>query len=98
MERPRVKKLVNPATLKLEDNSYARALVAYGFPASLSEGLLYLFYTEVSEAASVFKEVDESKAIRMVETTRCRGIIGGSLAVTGESQRPMRREPSRSLH
>jgi hypothetical protein len=80
--RPRVKRLVNPATLELEDGSYARVLVAYGFPASLPEGLLYTLYTEVSEAALVFKEVDKLKAVRMVETARRRRITSGSQGVT----------------
>jgi adenylate kinase len=80
--RPRVKRLVNPATLELEDNSYARVLVAYGFPASLPEGLLYTLYTEVSEAALVFKEVDKLKAVRMVETARRRRLTSSSQGVT----------------
>jgi type IV secretion system protein VirB4 len=80
--RPRVKRLVNPATLELEDGSYARVLVAYGFPAGLPEGLLYTLYTEVSEAALVFREVDKVKAVRMVETARRRRITSGSQGVT----------------
>jgi hypothetical protein len=79
--RPRVKRLVNPATLELEDGSYARVLVAYGFPASLPEGLLYTLYTEVSEVALVFKEVDKLKAVRMVETARRRRLTSGSQGV-----------------
>jgi adenylate kinase len=79
--RPRVKRLVNPATLELEDGSYARVLVAYGFPAGLPEGLLYTLYTEVSEAALVFKEVDKVKAVRMVETARRRRITSSSQGV-----------------
>jgi len=80
--RPRVKRLVNPATLELEDGSYARVLVAYGFPASLPEGLLYTLYTEVSEAALVFREVDKAKAVRMVETARRRRLTSSSQGVT----------------
>jgi adenylate kinase len=79
--RPRVKRLVNPATLELEDGSYARVLVAYGFPAGLPEGILYTLYTEVSEAALVFREVDKVKAVRMVETARRRRITSGSQGV-----------------
>jgi hypothetical protein len=80
--RPRVKRLVNPVTLELEDGSYARVLVAYGFPAGLPEGLLYTLYTEVSEVALVFKEVDKVKAVRMVETARRRRLTSGSQGVT----------------
>jgi len=80
--RPRVKRLVNPATLELEDGSYARVLVAYGFPAGLPEGILYTLYTEVSEAALVFKEVDKVKAVRMVETARRRRLTSSSQGVT----------------
>jgi len=79
--RPRARRLVNPVTLELEDGSYARVLVAYGFPASLPEGLLYTLYTEVSEAALVFKEVDKVKAVRMVETARRRRLTSGSQGV-----------------
>jgi type IV secretion system protein VirB4 len=80
--RPRVKRLVNPATLELEDNTYARVLVAYGFPAGLPEGLLYTLYTEVSEVALVFREVDKVKAVRMVETARRRRLTSSSQGVT----------------
>jgi len=79
--RLRVKRLVNPATLELEDGSYARVLVAYGFPAGLPEGLLYTLYTEVSEAALVFREVDKVKAVRMVETARRRRLTSSSQGV-----------------
>lgn len=80
--RPRVKRLVNPATLELEDGSYARVLVAYGFLASLPEGLLYTLYTEVSEAALIFKEVDKVKAVRMIETAGRRRLTSSSQGVT----------------
>jgi hypothetical protein len=79
--RPRARRPVNPATLELEDGSYARVLVAYGFPASFPEGLLYTLYTEVSEATLVFKEVDKVEAVRMVETARRRRITSGSQGV-----------------
>ena len=80
--RLRVKRLVNPVTLELEDGSYARVLVAYGFPAGLPEGLLYTLYTEVSETALVFREVDKVKAVRMVETARRRRLTSSSQGVT----------------
>jgi hypothetical protein len=79
-KRPRVKGLVNPTTL-LEDGSYARVLVAYKFPTSLPEGFLYTLFTEVSEVALVFREVERSRALGMIETAR-RRITSGGVNVT----------------
>jgi len=81
-KRPRVKRLINPVTLLLDDDSYARVLVAYKFPASLPEGFLYTLFTEVSEVALVFKEVERARAIGMIETARKRRITSGSVRVT----------------
>jgi type IV secretion system protein VirB4 len=80
--RPRAKRLVNPVTLELEDGSYARVLVAYKFPASLPEGFLYTLFTEVSEVALVFTEVERARAMRMIETARKRRVTGGGAGVT----------------
>jgi len=55
--------------------------VAYGFPASLPGGLLYTVYTEVSEVALVYKEVEKVKAVHVVETARCRRLTNGSQGV-----------------
>jgi hypothetical protein len=80
--RPRVKRLLNPVTLELEDGSYARVLVAYRFPASLPEGFLYTLFAEVSEVALVFREVERARAMRMIETARKRRVTSGGTGVT----------------
>jgi len=81
-KRPRVKRLLNPVTLELEDGSYARVLVAHKFPASLPEGFLYTLFAEVSEVALVFREVERARAMRMIETARRRRITSGGVGVT----------------
>ena len=80
--RLRVRRLANPATLQLEDNSYARVLVAYKFPASLPEGFLYTLFTEVSEVALIFREVERARALSMIETARKRRVTSGGVGVT----------------
>ena len=79
--RPRAKRLANPVTLELEDGYYARVLVAYGYPSGLPEGFLYTLYTEVSETALVFREVDKARAVRMVEMARRRRLTSSSQGV-----------------
>jgi len=81
-KRPRIKRIVNPTTLQLEDSSYARVLVAHKFPASLPEGFLYTLFTEVSEVALIFREVERARAVSMIETARKRRVTSGGVGVT----------------
>ncbi|MEM4828020.1 MAG: DUF87 domain-containing protein [Desulfurococcaceae archaeon] len=76
--RPRVRRLVNPFTLLLDDGRYARVLAVYRYPSSLPEGFLYTLFNEVSEVAIIFREVERSKALSMVEVARKRRLTSQS--------------------
>lgn len=78
INRPRVKRLVNPFTLELEDGSQARVLAVYRYPANLPEGFLYALFNEVAEAAILFKEVEHGKAISIAEAARRRRLTSSS--------------------
>jgi len=79
--RPRIKKLVNPRTLMLDDHRYARILAVYRYPSSLPEGFLYALFSDVSEIAIIFREVERSKALSMVEIARRRRLTSQSSRV-----------------
>ncbi|MEM4952354.1 MAG: hypothetical protein QXV81_08840 [Ignisphaera sp.] len=64
--RPKISKLVNPYTLLLSNNLYARILVAYRFPAHLPEDFLYSIFSDVSEIALIYRTIERSKAVSMV--------------------------------
>ncbi|MEM4476373.1 MAG: DUF87 domain-containing protein [Desulfurococcaceae archaeon] len=81
LNRLRVKRLVNPFTLELEDGSKARVLAVYSYPANLPEGFLYTLFNEVVEIAIVFREVERSKAISITEAARRRRITSSSSGV-----------------
>ncbi|PNV81172.1 MAG: conjugal transfer protein TrbE [Fervidicoccus sp.] len=84
--RPKVKKLLDPFTLKLEDGSLARVLVAYRFPSALPEGILYSLFSEVSEVALLFREIEHSKAVGLVENARKRRMDGERITEGFEAQ------------
>ncbi|MEM1679563.1 MAG: DUF87 domain-containing protein [Ignisphaera sp.] len=79
--RPRIKKLLNPHTLMLDDHRYARVLAVYRYPSSLPEGFLYALFSDVSEVAIIFREVEHSKALSMVEIARKRRLTSQSSRV-----------------
>lgn len=70
--RPRALSPVNPYTLKLDNSMLVRILVAYRFPSHLPEGFLYSLFNDISEIALIFRSVERSKAIPMVERARKR--------------------------
>ncbi|MEM1842236.1 MAG: DUF87 domain-containing protein [Ignisphaera sp.] len=84
--RPKISKLVNPYTLLLSNNLYARVLVAYRFPAYLPEGFLYSVFDSVSEIALIFRTIERNKAISMVERARKRKISSDSIEVQEQTQ------------
>jgi len=70
--RPEVKALLNPLTLLLEDGSLARMLVVHRYPLMLPEGVLFTLFAEAREIAILFKEVERSRAVSLVERARRR--------------------------
>jgi len=94
--RPRKLGLLNPYTLRLEEGSYARVLVAYRFPAYLPEGFLYSVFGDVSEIALVFRVVERSRAVPMVERVRKRKLTA-SESVESREQAVVLEELARSV-
>ncbi|MEM4481421.1 MAG: DUF87 domain-containing protein [Desulfurococcaceae archaeon] len=78
VDRPQIKRLVNPYTLLLDGGQYARVLAAYKFPALLPEGFLYTLFSEASEIALVFREVERSRAVSTAELARKRRLTSAS--------------------
>ncbi len=70
--RPIARRLVNPLTLELSNGSLARVLAVHRYPASLPEGFLYTLFSEASEIAIVFREVERGKAVSVTEVARRR--------------------------
>jgi len=65
----------------LDDHRYARILAVYRYPSSLPEGFLYALFSDVSEIAIIFREVERSKALSMVEIARRRRLTSQSSRV-----------------
>ena len=75
--RPVVKRLVNPFTLMLSNGSLARVLAVHRYPASLPEGFLYTLFSETSEIAILFREVEHGRAVSITESARRRRLTSG---------------------
>ncbi len=84
--RPKVRRLANLLTLELENKLYARVLATYRFPAYLPEGFLYSLFNEVAEIVLIFKTVERSKAVQMVERVRKRRMTSGEVSVELQEQ------------
>lgn len=95
--RPNVKRLVDPHTLLLDDNVYARVLTAYRFPSHLPEGFLYSLFNDVSEVVLIFRSIERSKAITMVERARRRKVFSSVESVELQEQVAVLEELARSV-
>ncbi|MEM2004466.1 MAG: DUF87 domain-containing protein [Zestosphaera sp.] len=95
--RPNVSRLVDPYTLLLDSNMYARVLVAYRFPSRLPEGFLYSLFNDVGEIVLIYRVVGRSKALSTVERARKRKVSGSSGSVELQEQVAMLEELARSV-
>ena len=58
--------------VKLSNNMYAKTFVAYDYPDYLPDGFLYEYMGYASEIFVLFKQVDQTRAIKMVTNAKLR--------------------------
>lgn len=75
----------------LEDGSLTKVYVAYNFPNQLPDGFLYEYYGTIDELYFYWKQVPQSKAIRMITNARLRAENMAAAKPTAELQQRLQK-------